>query len=168
MQELWLQKLPWDLLSMAAAKYGVDPMLAAAIIQTESSGNRYCLRYEKNWRYLVTPEIYAKELGITDDTEIQTQMFSYGLMQIMGSIARELGHHGAMGLLFDAQLNLDLGCKKIAQCLRKYQKLEDAIASYNAGSARYNDGVLVNQGYVDRVKGYLAQAGVVPHQELPH
>lgn len=158
MQELWLQKLPWDVLSLIAAKHGLNPMLIASIIQTESSGNRYCLRYESNWKYFVTPELFAKTLGLTADTEIETQKFSYGLMQLMGSIARELGHVGPMGMLFDVQLNLDLGCKKVSQCVRKYQKLNDAVASYNAGSARYTDGKLVNQEYVDRVMGYLAQA----------
>lgn len=162
MQEPWLQRLPWDILSMAAAKHGVDPMLAAAIVQTESSGNRFAIKYEKDWHYLVTPEKYAKELGVNIETETQLQMFSFGLTQIMGSIARELGYDGPMGGLFDTQTNLDLGCKKMSQCLKRYPKIEEAIASYNAGSARYIDGKIVNQGYVDRVLVYLGQAGAAP------
>lgn len=165
MQELWLQRLPWDVLSLAAAKHGVDPMLVAAITQTESSGNRYALKYEKDWSYLKTPEIFAKELGITLETEIKMQMFSFSYMQIMGSVARELGHIGPMPFLFEPALAFDLGCKKLAQCLKKYPKPDYAIAAYNAGAPRFlENGELVNEAYVQRVRSYWGPEPIARHE----
>jgi membrane-bound lytic murein transglycosylase MltF len=39
----------------------------------------------------------------------------------------------------------------------KEQGEDYAIAAYNAGSARMEDGRFVNQTYVDKVRGYLKQ-----------
>jgi soluble lytic murein transglycosylase-like protein len=130
-----------------------DVELIYAIIETESGWNPYTVRYEPAWKYIVSiPDKKLKSLGITRITEEQLQKFSWGLMQIMGSVARELNFTGILTELVNPQLNVNLGIRHIKNFIGKYKKLEDVIASYNAGSPRKReDGKYVNQDYVDKV-----------------
>jgi soluble lytic murein transglycosylase-like protein len=130
-----------------------DVALIYAIIETESGWNPYAVRYEPNWQYLIKiPDKMLNALCITRDTEEQLQKFSWGLMQVMGSVARELNFTGLLTELVNPQVNVNLGIRHFKRFLDKYKKLEDAIASYNAGSPRKkSDGKYVNQEYVDKV-----------------
>jgi soluble lytic murein transglycosylase-like protein len=130
-----------------------DVALIYAIIETESGWNPYTVRYEPEWKYIVSiPDNLLKSLGITRITEEQLQKFSWGLMQVMGSVARELNFTGLLTELVNPQTNVNLGIRHFKKFLDKYKNIEDAIASYNAGSPRKReDGMYVNQGYVDKV-----------------
>lgn len=130
-----------------------DVALIYAIIETESGWNPYAVRYEPNWRYLIEiPDKMLNALGITRDTEKQLQKFSWGLMQVMGSVARELNFTGLLTELVNPRINVNLGVRHFKRFLGKYKNLEDAIASYNAGSPRKReDGKYINQQYVDKV-----------------
>lgn len=154
----WARKLPWDLMSIVAEKEGVDVYLMAAITQTESAGKRFALRYEPNYTYTYKVDEFAKKLGVTRQTEKEAQCYSYGFMQVMGGVARESGFEGYFGELFEPFNAFTYGAKHIARFLAKYKNLDEAIASYNAGHPRRLDGGgFANQGYVDKVLGYLLQ-----------
>lgn len=130
-----------------------DVALIYAIIETESGWNSYTVRYEPEWKYIVSiPDNLLKSLGITRITEEQLQKFSWGLMQIMGSVARELNFTGLLTELVNPQTNVNLGIRHLKKFLDKYKNIEDAIASYNAGSPRKREnGKYINQQYVDKV-----------------
>lgn len=135
-----------------------DPDLIIAISGVESNWNTMAMRYEKNWSYLYRPEYYAKKLFITKDTESQLQMFSYGLCQVMGSVARELGFDGHLPQLLIPEFGVEFAVKKIIALRKKYSDLGDIISSYNQGSPRKkDDGSYVNQPYVDKVMKNLMQ-----------
>lgn len=147
-----LEKLIIDL----SRQCNVDSDLALAIAYVESGLNPYTARYEPLWRYLVTPERYALRLGITIETEIQLQKFSYGALQIMGSNARVLNFNGMITLLVQPQLGTLYALKHLQMLQRKYSNELDLISSYNQGSPVKINKLYRNQIYVQKVLDRLA------------
>lgn len=147
------------LIHVVAGEHDVDPVLFEAICRVESSLDPFAMRYEPRWNYLYFPREHASRLRITEDTETQLQKFSYGLCQIMGSVAREHGFSGPLGaLISDPALCLKYGAIHLKKFLWKYQTEVEVIAAYNAGSARKTPGgMFVNQQYVDKVDKVLRQ-----------
>jgi soluble lytic murein transglycosylase-like protein len=151
MMPAWALSLPWNLITTAARANGVDANLIAAIVQTESGGQMYATRYERAYKYIVEPDKYAKNLGITIETETLHQATSWGLMQVMGGTLRDLGFREHIPKICQPNLNLDYGSRLLARLCAKHSQLSDVIASYNAGSPRKSGGVYENQIYVDKV-----------------
>lgn len=135
---------------------GVDPDLVKAIICKESAGNPWAVRYEPNWKYFTEVQNHALKTRISLDTERTCQAMSWGLMQIMGSVARELLYEGDLTKLLQEDLNIKYGAKKLRILLKKYAKPNDAIAAYNAGIPKFmTNGKYFNQPYVDGVNAFL-------------
>jgi hypothetical protein len=192
MMPKWATNLPWQLISEYAEEFKLDANLFAAIIQTESSGHTWRTRFEcvydpgnikftpdgemdygdlsftprVNHKYLVTPERFAKKFNISVATEISMQFTSWGLGQVMGYTARDMGYQGyltellipAEGLYWSAQV---LASKTYLPTGKKrYESIKSVIASYNRGSVKMKDDnqfEFVNQVYVDKVWGYYEQ-----------
>lgn len=142
----------------AATRAGVDPDLACAIAKVESSYNPWAIRFEPKWSYPYDVAACALKTGVTAETEGTLQACSWGLMQIMGAVAREMGFDETMPALCDPDRAVLYGCLHLKRFLTRYAGDEpSAIAAYNAGSARKGpDGRFVNQDYVDRVTRELA------------
>lgn len=132
---------------------GVDVSLVNALIHVESGGNPFRTRFEPaSDRYLYFYREHASRLWLTPETERINQMQSWGLMQVMGFVAREHNYDDYLVKLCDPKLGLLYGVKHIKKFLGKYGNEPDAIAAYNAGSARKNpSGMYINQPYVDKV-----------------
>lgn len=147
-----LPTVPFDAIRSQAEEYSLDPFLVAAIVKCESAGDRYAIRYEKHYSYLFHVEQMAKAVGSTELTEEMAQKTSWGLMQIMGAVGRERGYRGWLPELTDMILNLKYGCAHLRGYFDRHRRVEDCVASYNAGSPRFlSDGQYVNQPYVDKV-----------------
>ena len=131
----------------AAANEAEVPVEAVlAMCQVESSMNPWAIRYEPNYRWL-----YGRTDSMSE-TERTGQMMSWGLMQIMGAVAREHGFTGWFPNLCEPAIGVKYGAKHLARFYARYQNWQDAIASYNAGSPRRGgNGLYVNQLYVDAV-----------------
>lgn len=141
-----------DIIKPIAESVGVPWDLAAAIVMTESAGNTYAMRFEPNWHYWCEPQKFAQMNGISYNTEKQLQMFSFGLCQVMGGTARELGWDGSLVRLCEPSIGLLYGVKKIKQLLEKYPDTNDAISSYNQGHPFMDKyGEYLNKRYVDKV-----------------
>ena len=87
-------------------------------------------------------------------TERVGQMCSWGLMQVMGAVAREYGFKGYFPQLCDPVVGLRYGCLHVTKFRAKYGQWSDVIAAYNAGSPRReptNPWSYVNQFYVNKV-----------------
>lgn len=139
-----------------AKAFNVDPDLAVAIAMVETNLNQFALRFEPEWKYLYEVDKFAKIFDITSDTEKMLQSMSWGCMQVMGSVARELGFLKPLVLLTGAWEGAELGCHKLSQIIEKYPDQNDTIAVYNAGSVRKDEnGRYVNQNYVDSVNKKL-------------
>lgn len=150
----WLKS--WDpnlvaLVRDTAIRHKLDPNWVLAVIQVESAGVPHRTKYEPDWIYFCKPEFHAKRQGIDVPTETQLQKFSYGLMQIMGGVAREWGYSDPLVLLVDPIRSLEYGCRHLADKRRRYPLGRDWIAAYNGGSPRKNpDGT-----YVSRLEAYV-------------
>ena len=136
------------LIKSAAARRSLPWELVYAICQVESSLNPSAIRHEPRYRWLVGDN------ETMSPTERQDQMTSWGLMQVMGAVARELGHTGPLSDLLDPPTGLFYGCLHLRRFRAKYDIWPDVIAAYNAGSPRRVAGQIgpyVNQSYVDKV-----------------
>jgi len=142
----------------AAHLHNLDPDLVEAFVMTESSGKPGATRYE--------PAFYRKYIlpilmhNVIDEHEAKGRATSWGLMQIMGQVVREMGFAGPFEELFEPCKGLDWSCKYLKRKFDKYEDngLDAVIASYNAGSPRkLQNGKYVNQGYVDKVNKYYDQ-----------
>ncbi len=79
----------------AAGKYNLPENLILAIIDVESGGDPWAIRYEPAFytRYIVGKP--TKVFGpVSKETEQKARATSWGLMQIMGQVARERGFSG--------------------------------------------------------------------------
>jgi soluble lytic murein transglycosylase-like protein len=141
----------------AAADFQLKPSLVAAIVTQESAGDPFASRFEPAWRYFKDVSLYARKCRISEETEKAAQAFSYGLMQIMGSVAREHMFIEPLPKLFDVETNLHYGCKHLRKFLDLHKTEERAIVSYNAGSPRILDGKYVNNHYLEMVLLYKTQ-----------
>ncbi len=123
-----------------------------AFCMKESSFNEWAYKYEPGYRYL-----FGDKLTMTD-TERIGQMSSWGLMQVMGGVAREYGFKGHFPALCDPHVALSFGMRHLKNFFNRYENWPDAIAAYNAGGPRKGDDKkYVNQAYVDYVQKYWAQ-----------
>lgn len=140
----------YEKMSLIANTYGIEPVIIDAIITIESAWNPFAVRYEPAFKYTQECEKHAKANAITPSTEERLQMFSFGLMQIMGGTARAFSYTGNLLKLTDVAINIDLGCKIIEKLMKRYDDLNDVVAAYNGGSVRKNAaGNYYNQQYVN-------------------
>lgn len=125
--------------------------LILALIEQESSGNMYATRYEKNYKWLYEPAHYATfNIGLA--FEIEQQKTSFGLLQVMGAVAREHGFRMAyLSGLLEPNIGLSYGVLHLLNMHNRWSRLENYVSAYNQGSPRKKNGVYANQAYVDSV-----------------
>jgi soluble lytic murein transglycosylase-like protein len=93
-----------------AISYALDPALVCAVVEQESAWNTFAMRYE--------PAFFAKYVAplFTNNkvtaSEAYARGFSWGLMQVMGQVAREAGCDAPfLSVLCDPDHGLAIGCK---------------------------------------------------------
>ncbi len=137
-----------------AEKHEIEVELILAFIQVESNFNPYAHRFEAHWRYALPEDQqrkFAALCGITLTTENVDECTSFGLMQVMGSVARELGYVSNLLHLCEPEIGIHYGCLKLGLNLKKYPQMTDAVSAYNQGSPRMAAGQYANQDYVDKI-----------------
>ena len=133
-------------------KSPAEPALLYAIALVESNLDPNAARYEPNWKYPFRVNSFAKNLKITRDTELVFQSTSWGLMQIMGTVAREMGYDDPLTDLTNPHNNMRIACLKLSALYEKWNNLESVVSSYNQGyPKKSNNGKFANQEYVDKV-----------------
>jgi soluble lytic murein transglycosylase-like protein len=117
------------LAKQTAGKYALDPALVCAICEQESSWNPWAVRYEPAfYLHYVMPQ-----RGLTS-TEAYGRAFSYGLMQVMGEVAREEGYKEDLPALFDPETGLDAGCNHFKRKLVSADNnVAKALLMWNGG-----------------------------------
>jgi soluble lytic murein transglycosylase-like protein len=129
-----------------ALDFGLDPALVCAVCHHESGNwNPWAIRYEPGFYHR-----YIDSMKGLSDTEKQARACSWGLMQVMGQVAREQGFDGPyLSELCDPRQNIRHGCKKLAKCLdRANGDVRTALLGYNGGG---------NPGYPDKVLRHLKE-----------
>lgn len=169
--------IPCSSLEIYTDTIGAPLNLVAALIMQESSGDTWAYNPEPKWRHMwdvkrgapfrklthdeimqeVPPSDFTAPKGVMEDAEWWGQQASWGLMQVMGAVAREYGlKERFLTILCDPSRGVRYGCLFLKALLARYPgDVEDAVAAYNAGSARRAvSGKYVNQPYVDSVMSY--------------
>lgn len=140
-----------------AARHRLDPDLVTAVCLIESSGRTSAYRAE--------PQFWLRYMAAKVEWEGENPdrvSASYGLMQVLYVVARELGYPRTEPPegLFVPVVGLEYGCRALAERLAWAKgDIPAALAAYNGGKSKDNaPGVTVkrNQAYADRGLAMLA------------
>lgn len=161
-----------------AKQHGLRPIVVAAIVARESSGNPWAYNpepaYEHLWdlrdnapyrrltgterRAAGPPVGFPSPSGADADAEFWGQRASWGLMQVMGAVAREVGFSDPfLTKLCDPEHGIEFGCRALAMFGARMMKLgshsEDAmVAAYNGGFKGNLNAPYRSQAYLSRVR----------------
>jgi Transglycosylase SLT domain len=106
---------PAELIALActiAQRHVLDPALVCAIIEQESAWDAHAIRYEPAFRTR-----YVAPLGLPPTEEI-ARSISWGLMQVMGQVAREHSFGSKfLAALCDPAAGIEVGCAVLASKL---------------------------------------------------
>jgi soluble lytic murein transglycosylase-like protein len=155
-----------DLVARFSIRYAIPRQLLAALMQVESGGDPWATRFEPGYRWLWdvredrpykgAPESIPAPRFVSGETELMQQRTSWGLLQVMGATARELGYRGRfLAHLCDPEFGMEYGCRYIQTLHSRFgtQGWEAVTAAYNAGSPRRaSSGAWVNAQYIERVR----------------
>ena len=139
-----------------ARKHGLPLDIVCAIVAVESSGDPWAYRVEPAYPYLVNcrtrqnyrtgvaglrraPEDFPGPRGITADSEWIGQQTSWGLMQVMGAVAREHGFADPFPALCEPLQGLEYGCRHLARLRDRHLEAHGwmgVLDAYNDGTAR--------------------------------
>jgi len=119
--------------SIAEAQ-GLVPELICAIIEQESAWNPWSIRYEPLFMTKYVAPLYTNN-KIKGATEAYARCFSWGLMQVMGQVAREHGYIGPLCQLCDPNFGILVGCQVFKSKLDKANgDVTQALLLWNGGS----------------------------------
>lgn len=160
-------------IAAASAARSLDPVLVTALVEQESGvtiEDTYAYNPEEKYHYLWNVRTNAPFRAVTAvelaslypphdfptlagdaDQEWWAQRASWGLMQIMGAVAREGGFKGPFLVqLSDPVINLGIGCTHLAGLLKwSGGNLPKALGAYNAGRGGWNS--TAGQAYAAQV-----------------
>ena len=127
-----------DLARDTASRHSLDAGLVCAMIEQESAWDPHAIRYEPGFRLrYVAPLRLPPSEGIA-------RSISWGLMQVMGQVAREHEFTGKfLSALCDPAMGIEMGCRVFAA------KLADASGDTARGLQLWNGGA--NPDYATQV-----------------
>src|SRR6266550_1899123 len=107
-----------ELARRIAAAHGLEPALVCAVIEQESAWNSWAVRCEPGFLSRYVAPLYTA--GKLSATEAYSRSMSWGLMQVMGQVARESGFaEPSLAELCDPPVGLEWGCRIFAKRLAK-------------------------------------------------
>lgn len=137
-----------DAAKQAAANAGLEYALVAAVVEQESSWVTWSIRYEAAYydRY-IKPLVDSGRLK--NPTEATARAFSWGLMQVMGDTARNIGYTGHIAMMCEPPTGLMIGCAVLNAKIKAAQMdVHLGLQMYNGGSApNYADEVLARKAH---------------------
>lgn len=131
----------------AATAKELDPALVCAIVEQESGWNQWAIRFEPAFLKKYVEPLEGNEH--LSPSESNARATSWGLMQVMGQVARENGFAGpSLAELCEPSIGLEIGCSVFAKKLvAANQASKHALLLWNGGSnANYATEVLARVG----------------------
>jgi soluble lytic murein transglycosylase-like protein len=118
----------------AAAAQSLDPALVCAVVEQESGWNPWAIRYEPLFFAKYVAGLYTNNK--VSASEAYARGFSWGLMQVMGQVAREAGFDSLyLSALCDPEQGLAVGCKVLR---KKFDAVSGdttrALLAWNGGA----------------------------------
>lgn len=125
------------IIEMIANKYQLSPELLAAVIMQESSGNPYAVRFEPAFMTRYVDKTKGQQ-NLTSSADWETERIcrstSWGLMQIMGLVARERGYtKHFLSELSDPMDNIEFATKHLSQLIARSGNEIRGLLAYNGG-----------------------------------
>jgi len=116
--------------TLLAQQHSLDPAVVCAVIEQESSWDTHAVRYEPLFR-----SRYVVPLALAPTEEI-TRSMSWGLMQVMGQVAREHGFSDKfLSALCEPKNGVTIGCIVLASKLSQTNgDLARALQIWNGGA----------------------------------
>jgi soluble lytic murein transglycosylase-like protein len=113
-----------------AEDHGIDATLVCAVVEQESAWDTHAMRYEPAFR-----THYVAPLRLPATEEI-ARSISWGLMQVMGQVAREHGFTGKfLSALGDPNIGLAIGCEVLGTKIVAAQNdIWRALELWNGGA----------------------------------
>lgn len=117
-----------------ASDHNLAPELVCAICEQESSWEPFAIRYESAFMSKYVAPLFTNNK--IDATEAYARAISWGLMQVMGQVARELGFHGRyLAELSDPAVGLSIGCALLQRKLAAADgNVASALLLWNGGA----------------------------------
>ena len=131
----------------AAREHEIDPSLVCAVIEQESSWNPWAMRYEPAFFAKYVASLYTNNK--VSASEAYARGFSWGLMQVMGQVARENGFADRfLSGLCDPALGIEYGCRVLRRKfdLAKNDTVQGLLAWNGGGNPNYAVEVLARRG----------------------
>lgn len=112
-----------------AKRHNLDPAIFCGQCERESSWNPRAVRYEPAFR-----DRYVRPLHLELTEEIARSQ-SYGLGQVMGEVAHEMGFQGQYAALCDPALGLEWQARVLAHKIAVNNgSVEKGLEAYNGGA----------------------------------
>ena len=129
--------IPANLLALAhkaATIQLLDPALVCAVVEQESGWNPWAIRYEPAFFAKYVAPLYTNNK--VSASEAYARGFSWGLMQVMGQVARESGFDASfLSALCDPENGLAVGCKVLRKKLDAARgDTAQALLAWNGGA----------------------------------
>ena len=123
-----------ELARSIAVAHGLEPALVCAVIEQESAWNPWAVRYEPGFLSRYVAPLYTA--GKLSATEAYTRSMSWGLMQVMGQVAREFGFAAdSLPELCDPATGVDVGCRVFAKRMARARgDVSAALLAWNGGA----------------------------------
>jgi soluble lytic murein transglycosylase-like protein len=135
-----------ELARQIASEHGLAPALVCAVVEQESAWNPWAVRYEPSFLSRYIAPLYTA--GKLSPTEAYMRAMSWGLMQVMGQVAREFGFKEvSLSELCDPATGIEFGCRILAARLARARgDIAAALLAWNGGdNANYPAEVLARQ-----------------------
>lgn len=116
-----------------AAAHGLSPKIFCGLVDRESAWNPWAIRYEPGFY-----EEYVQKMidsgAIHSETEAHGRSISWGLGQVMGETAREMGFTGDFAQLCEPETGLEYAARVFRHYIdRAGANLAAALQHYNGG-----------------------------------
>ncbi len=153
----------WPLIAAAAREHGLAPEVLAGLVAQESRGEAWATRPEPLYRWLFGDDaVEARRLRMPRlrrlvALDLYEQRISYGLCQVMGAVARELGWSGWLTELCRPEVGLAYGARHLANLVKA------AGGDLARGLLRYNGGG--DPGYPGKVQAWAARFATTSQEE---
>ena len=123
-----------ELARRIAFAHNLDPALVCAVIEQESAWDPWAVRYEPGFLSRYVAPLYTA--GKLSATEAYTRSMSWGLMQVMGQVAREAGfEETSLAELCDPFIGVDWGCRLLSARVAKAKgDIATALLAWNGGA----------------------------------
>ncbi len=131
------ETVPLEIIALArrvGVAHGIEPQLVCAVIEQESAWNPWAVRYEPGFLSRYVAPLYTA--GKVSATEAYTRSMSWGLMQVMGQVAREFGFSDpSLAELCDPATGVEFGCRILAvRLLKSKDDVPAALQAWNGGA----------------------------------